>query len=381
MKPISISRPSSVEEANVTRWAIVISAAFLMIVSGTTFIGLAAATPQASGYHLVKKVILGGEDTWDYLGVDPDTHRIFLPRHTHTMVLDLDGKVIGDIPKTGWAHAIDFAPELKRGFISNGIAASMTVFDLGTLEIIRTVPIPNRNPDDLIYDPASRRVFTLNNTPESVVVAPGSESSAAGGDDVTAIDAMTGRIVGYLPFDGKLEGGQTDGRGRMYVEIEPKNEVAVFDSKKLTILARWPTAPCEQPGGQQAIDVAHHRLFVGCRNKMMAVMNTDTGKVVATFPIGQGEDATKFDPGTGLAFASCGDGTITVAHEDSPDKFTVMQTIATDKGARTMTVDTKNHNVYTLAAKLGPVPPKTPETPSPRPKALPDTVTLWIFSR
>ena len=338
----------------------------------------ATATAQGPGYHLVKKVVVGGDETWDYLGVDSDTHRIFLPRHSHTMVVDVDGKVVGDIPKLGYAHAIDFAPELKRGFISDGIAASLTIFDLGTLKVLSTVAIPNRNPDDLIYDPASKRVFTFNNTPDTVPAKPG---AVAGGNDVTAIDAVTGKVVGQLQLDGKLEGGQTDGAGRIFIEVESKNEVVVFDAKKLDVLARWPTAPCEEPGGQEAIDIAHHRLFVGCHNKMMTVINTDTGKVVATVPIGQGTDATKFDPETGLVFSPSSDGKITVAHEDSPDKFTVVQTIATEDGVARMTLDTKNHNVYILTAKFGPSPKTSDPLDARRHEALPGTATLWIFSR
>ncbi len=339
----------------------------------------AATAPQAPGYHLVKKAVLGGDETWDYLGVDSDTHRIFWPRHSHTMVIDPDGKVIGDIVVPGsYAHAIDFAPELKRGFISNGIGASLTIFDLGTLKVIATVPIPNRNPDDVTYDPASRRVFTFNNTPDTVPAKPG---VVAGGNDVTAIDAVTGKVVGRLQLDGKLEGGQTDNSGRIFIEVESKNEVVVFDAKKLEVLAHWPTAPCEGPAGQEAIDLAHHRLFVGCHNKMMAAINTDTGKVVATVPIGKGTDATKFDPETGLVFSPSSDGKITVAHEDTPDKFSVVQTIATDEGASRITLDTKNHNVYLPTAKFGEAPKASNPLEARRHIALPGTATLWIFGR
>ena len=337
----------------------------LVVACGAAIVGFAAARPEAAGYHLVKKVVLGGEDGWDYIGVDSVSHQVFVPRHTHVMVVDPDGKVVGDIPNTGWAHGIDFAPELKRGFTSNGVAASLTIFDLGTLQTVNTVKIPDRNPDDLVYDPGSKRVFTFNNAPDN---------------DATAIDAMTAKVVGSLTLGGKPEAGQADGMGQIYVNVPSKSEVVVFDSNKLEVVARWPTAPCEGPSAL-AIDAAHRRLFAGCHNKMMAMINADTGKVVATVPIGQGVDANKFEPGTGFAFSSCGDGTITVAHEDSPDKLTVVQTIATEDGARTMALDTNNHNIYTVTAKRGPAPAATSANPHPREAVIPNTFTLLIFSR
>jgi hypothetical protein len=346
---------------------------------------VATAAPRSAGYHLVKNVRFRGTDSWDYSGVDPATHRIFLPRHGRTMVLDAKGNVVGNMPNTGHSHAVAFAPALHLGFLSNGPTGTITFFDLATLKIIRTVQIPHHSPDDLIYDPFTKRVFVFN-FPSYGVPMPsgGAKSAKAEGNDVTAVDAVTGRVVGSLQLDGKLEGGQTDGAGHIFVEVEPKSEIVEFNARNLAVLARWPTAPCKEPGGQLAIDVAHHRLFVGCENRMMAVMNTETGKVVATVPIGPEEDATKFDPGTDLAFAGGSDGTITVVHEDSPDKFTVVQTLRTDPGAfgtERLTVDTNNHNLYCFTGKMGPAPPKTPQNPEPRPTILPNTATLWIFSR
>jgi DNA-binding beta-propeller fold protein YncE len=348
------------------RWDVmVLFAAVLVLAGSVALVGPVPAASPGSGYHLVKKITLGQDGGWDYFTVDPATHRVFIPRQTHMMVLDPDGKVVGDIPNMKGTHAVDFAPELKRGFTSNGGAHSVTIFDMGTLQIIKEVPIPNRNPDAILYDPATKRVFAFN-----------------GGNDheATAIDAKTGDVAGSIPLGGKLETGQADGAGRVYVNVEDKNQIAEIDSKTLKVLNVWPIDPCNEPAGL-AIDVAHKRLFAGCHNKMIAVVDYTNGKVVTTVPIGERTDANRFDPGTGLVFASCGDGTITVAHEDTPDKYTVVQTISTQIGARTMALDAKNHNVYTVTAELGPPAAPTPEIPRPRPTIVPNTFTLLIFSR
>jgi DNA-binding beta-propeller fold protein YncE len=346
--------------------ALALLAAFLILTGSLSFVGHGTAASPPAGYHLVKKITLGGEGGWDYFTVDSATHRVFIPRGTHTMVLDPDGKVVGDIPKMQGAHGIDFAPDLKRGFTSNGAAHSATIFDPATLQIISDVKIPDRNPDGILYDPATKRVFTFN---------------GAGGNDATAIDAKTGEVLGSVPLGGKPETAQADGKGRIYVNVEDKNQIVEFDSKTLKVLNTWPIAPCNEPAGL-AIDIAHKRLFAGCHNQLIAVVDYTTGKVVATVPIGTGVDANRYDPGTGLVFASCGDGTITVAHEDSPDKYTVVQTITTQRGARTMALDTKNHNVYTVTAELGPpASGPTPEIPRPRPTIVPNTFMFLSFSQ
>ena len=289
-------------------------AAALVVACSVIWVGRLTAAPQPAGYHLVAKILLGGDGGWDYFTVDPATHRVFIPRQTHMMVLNPDGKVVADMPNLRGTHAVVFAPELKRGFTSNGAAHSVTIFDMATLQIIKEVPIPNRNPDAIAYDPATKRVFAFN-----------------GGKDheVTAIDAKTGEIVGSIPLSGKLETGQADGAGHVYVNDEDNHKIVAIDSKTLKVLDTWSIAPCQEPAGL-AIDVAHKRLFAGCHNKLMAVVDYTNGKVVATVPIGERVDANRYDPATGLAFASCGDGTITVAHQDTPDKYSVIQTIATE---------------------------------------------------
>jgi DNA-binding beta-propeller fold protein YncE len=327
-----------------------------------------AAVPQSSStgqYHLVKKVVLGGDGGWDYFTVDPATHRIFIARGTHTMVVDPEGKLVADIPNTQGAHAVEFAPDLNRAFTSNGSGSSVTIFDPRTFKIVVEVKIPGRDTDAILYDPVAKRVFTFN---------------GRDGNDATAIDAKAGTVLGNIPLGGKPETAQTDGEGHIFVNIEDKNLLRELDSKTLKVTNTWPLAPCDSPSGQ-AIDTIHKRLIIGCHNNMMAFVDYTNGKVVATVPIGQGVDANRSDPETGLAFASCGDGTITVAHQDSPDKYSVVQTISTQRGARTMALDKSNHNIYTVTSEFGPAPEPTAENPRPRPPLLPDTFTLLIFSR
>ncbi|HLN01373.1 MAG TPA: PQQ-binding-like beta-propeller repeat protein [Bryobacteraceae bacterium] len=325
---------------------------------------LFAAIAAASEYQLVKKITLGGEGGWDYFEVDTASRHVFIPRGSHILVVDAEGKQLADIPKINGAHAIAFAPELKRAFLSTD--NSVTILDTDKLQVVREAKLPSgRDPDAILYDTATKRVFTFN---------------GEGGNDATALDAETGNMVGSIPLGGKPEFAQADGAGHIYVNVEDKNQIIAFDAKTLKALHTWPLAPCKEPSGM-AIDVAHQRLFAGCHNGLMAVMDYTNGKVVATIPIGKGVDANRFDPATGLAFASCGDGTITVAHQDSSDKYSVVQTIATQRGARTMALDTGNHNVYTVTAEFGPPPKATAENPHPWPTVISKTFTLMVFAR
>ena len=322
------------------------------------------AAANDAGYRLVKKITLGGDGGWDYFEVDPATSHVFIPRGSHVMVVDSEGKQIADIPNIRGAHAIAFAPELKRAFLSTD--NSVTILDTEKLQVLREVKLPaDRDPDAILYDAATMRVFTFN---------------GEGGNDTTALDAETGKIEGSLPLGGKPEFAQADGSGRVYVNVEDKSQILAFDAKTLKALHTWPLAPCKEPSGL-AIDVAHQRLFAGCHNQLMAVVDYTNGDVVATIPIGKGVDANRFDPATGLAFASCGDGTITVAHQDSPRTYSVVQTISTQRGARTMTIDTGNHNVYTVTAEFGPPPKATAENPHPWPTVISKTFTLMIFAK
>jgi hypothetical protein len=334
-------------------------------VSSVAFAVLAIAAPQSSGYHLVKKVTLGGEGGWDYLNVDTDTHRVFISHGTHMVVVDPDGNVVGDIPNLNGAHGAALVPEFDRGYITNGRSNSVTIFDLTSLQTIKELPLPAvQNPDGYVYDSASKRVFTFNQRSH----------------DATAIDVMTDQVVGTVPLDGQPEGARADGMGHIFVNIEDNSHILVLDSKNLKVLQSWPL-PCKEPSGM-AIDVAHKRLFTGCQTKpTMVVVDYTTGKVVASAPIGEDIDSAWFDPGTGLVFASCGDGAITAIHEDSPDKYTVVDTIKTLVGAARMAVDTKNHNLYTVSVQYGPAPAATAENPKPRPSIVPGTFTMLIFAK
>ncbi len=296
--------------------------------------------------------------------MDSSSRRLYISRATHVIVIDADsGKPVGDIPDTPGVHGIALAPELGRGFISNGREGTVTIFDLKTLKAITKVKA-GENPDAILYDPASKRVFAFNGRSH----------------DATAIDAAGGTVVGTIKLEGKPEFAASDGKGEIFVNIEDKSQIDAIDPDKLEVKASWPLAPCQEPSGL-AIDRKNRRLFAGCDNKMMAVVDADTGKVVATTPIGDGVDANAFDPGTGLAFASCGEGVLTVVHEDSPTKFSVVDNVPTQQGARTMALDEKTHNVYLVTAKFGPPPAPTADNPHPRRTILPDSFVVLVFGK
>lgn len=346
---------------------VVVCMGLIMLASGLALAGHLSAAPQGSGgsgYHLVKKVKLGGPGGWDYLTVDQATHRLFISRGTHVIVVDPEqGKVIGDIPDTQGVHGIAIVNEFNRGYTSNGKPGTSTIFDLTTLKTLGEAKT-DKDSDAIIYDPSSKRVFSFNGDAHSA----------------TAIDAASGKVAGTIALDGGPEFAAADGKGMVFANIEDKSELVKIDSKTLKILNTWPLAPCESPSGL-AIDAEHEVLAVGCHNKMMAFVDGNTGKVVGTVPIGQGVDANRFDPGTGLAFASCGDGTLTVAHEDAPDKFSLVETITTQRGARTMALDRSNHTIYLITAEFGPAPAATKENPHPRPTMVPDSFTLLVFGK
>jgi DNA-binding beta-propeller fold protein YncE len=326
----------------------------------------AAASPDASpsGYHLIKTVKLGGEGFWDYLEFDSPTRRLFISRGDKVVVLDVDSeKVVGEIPDTTGVHGIALAPDLGKGFTSNGGAGTVTIFDLKTLQVLGTAKA-GTNPDAIVYDPATQRVFTMNGR----------------SGDSTAIDAKSGEVVGTIPLDGKPEFTVADGAGHIYANLENKSEELQIDSKSLTITARWPLAPGESPSGL-AIDAKNRRLFAGCHNKMLAILDADTGKVIATPPIGLGVDADRFDPGTGFAFASTGSGVLSVIHEDSPDKFSFVEDVPTQTGARTMALDPKTHEVFLVTAQFAPPPAPTPDNPHPRGGMVPDSFVVLVFGR
>jgi len=323
---------------------------------------LAAAGP---GYHVVTTYKVGGDGGWDYLTADSDARRVYISRGTHVMVLDADsGKGVGDIPDTPGVHGIALAADLGRGFTSNGREGTVSIFDLKTLAVSSKVKVGD-NPDAILYDPATKRVFTFNGRSQ----------------DSTAIDGASGKVLSTIKLDGKPEFAASDAQGEIFVNIEDKSELVAIDPNKLEVKAKWPLAPCEEPSGL-SIDRKSRRLFVGCGNTMMAVVDADSGKVLATPAIGDGVDATTFDPATGLAFASCGqDGVLTVVKEESPDKFSVAETVTTQKGARTLALDAKTHNVIVVTAQFGPRPEATADNPRPRPPMIPDSFVVLVVGK
>jgi hypothetical protein len=305
-----------------------------------SFSPVTAQSPGASGYRVVKTVPIPGDEGWDYVAVDTDARRIYVSHGTHVVVMNVDTYAIeGDIPDTPGVHGIAIAADLGRGFISSGRANTATIFDLKTLKTIGTVKT-DANPDAIAYDSVSKRVFTFNGR----------------GKNTTAINATDGSVAGTLALGGKPEFAVADGKGSIFVNNEDTSELIEIDTQKLTETHRWPLAPCKSPSGL-AIDRKNRRLFAVCDEKVMVVVNADTGKVLATPQIGEGVDASAFDPATSLAFASNGDGTLTVVHEDSPDKFTVMDSISTKRSARTMGLDLKTHNLFLPAADFDPPAP------------------------
>src|SRR6202166_872478 len=325
-------------------------------------VALAAAGPE---YKVANTYNVGGDGGWDYLTADSAARRLYISRGTHVIVLDLDsGKTVGDIPDTPGVHGIALAPDLGRGFTSNGRENTVSIFDTKTLATSSKVKV-GENPDAILYDPATKRVFTFNGRSQ----------------DSTAIDATNGKVLGTIKLDGKPEFAASDGKGGLWVNIEDKSELVSIDPNKLEVKSKWPLSPCTEPSGL-SLDKKNRRLFVGCDNKMMAVVDADTGKVLATPPIGEGVDATAFDDGTGLAFASCGgDGVLTVVKEDSPEKFSVAENVPTQAGARTLALDSKTHKVFVVTAKFGPPPAATADNPHPRRSILPDSFVVLVLSK
>jgi outer membrane protein assembly factor BamB len=321
--------------------------------------GVGGRTTGPSGYHVVKTVPISGEGGWDYVTVDSDARRIYLSHSTRVVVLDADSFVtVGEISDTQGVHGIAVAPELGRGFTSNGRANTATIFDLKTLKTLGTVKT-GTNPDAIVYEPVTKRVFTLNGRSK----------------DATAFGAADGQVAGTFPLGGKPEFAVADGKGKIFVNIEDTSELVEFDAQSLKVEHRWPLSPCKEPSGL-AMDQKNRRLFAGCDNKMMALVNADTGKVIATPPIGDGVDANAYDPGTGLVFSSNGEGTLTVVKQESPDKYSVVENVATQKSARTMGLDLKTHNIVLPAAEM--IPPKEGER---WPSVKPGTFVLLVMAK
>ena len=324
---------------------------------------LAAQSPAP--YHQLASYTLGGDGGWDYLTLDTAGHRLFVSRGDRVMVIDeSSGKLLSEITGLHRTHGIAFDYGAKHGFITASGDSSVTMFDLGTLGVLGTVKA-DAGADALIFDQGSGHAFSFN----------------GGGNSATVIDGHTGKSIASIPLGGRPEFAASDGKGKVFANLEDSSAMVEIDTKTNRVTRRWPLAPCESPSGL-AIDVAHHRLFSGCENKVMAVSDYDAGKVIATVPIGKGVDAGRFDPGTGLAFSSNGEGSITVVHEDSPSKFSVVQTVTTAPGARTMELDPASHKLFTVTARFGAAPEQaTPENPRRRPPILPNSFVLLVFGQ
>lgn len=335
-----------------------------------TLISLAAlailnfpASAADVSYKLLKEIPVGGDGSWDYLAVDQYARRLYVTHGTNVVVIDIDqNKVIGEIGDTPGVHGFAIAPKLERGFASNGRENKVSIVDLNTLKTLSKVDT-GENPDAILYNEAQQEVYAFNGR----------------GKSATVFEAKTGKLVATIPLDGKPEFAVVDTRvGRVYCNLEDKSEVVVIDAKEHKVLEKWPIAPGEEPSGM-AFDGRHHRLFLGCGNKLMVMMDSRSGKVLASVPIGDGVDANKFDSETQLAFASCGDGTVTIAREDALDKLTVVQTLKTEPRAKTMALDPKTHRIYLGSAKFE----ATSEQPSPgkrqRPKTVPGSFKVLVY--
>ena len=355
----------------VLSWACVLAFA-LLILSPAVFQG----APQDSGYRVLRTIPLGGEGGWDYVTVDSAARRVYIPRSTHIMVLDADsGKLVGDIQGMNGLHGVAVAPEFNRGFVTGNKTeqeGTVYIFDLKTSMLTSSIKSNSIDTDSLQYDPSTKRVYVNNGD----------------GMNLTVVDAATAKVVGAMPFNANPEAAAADGKGSIFQDYEDKGQVIEYDAMKLTIKNKWPTPGCDAPVAM-AMDKANRRLYVGCRGKgatapgVMIVMNADNGKVVASMPIGIGVDGDVFDPSTGNVYAACRDGgdgksgATYIFHADSPDKISLVATVKTIYGARTISLDANTHHVFVIGtSKNDPVPP-TAKNPNPRPK--PDLSTFELL--
>jgi len=310
---------------------------------------LIAATPDASGYRVLQKISVPGDGGWDYLTVDNASRRLFVSHGTKVDVLDIDsGDVKGTIPDTPGVHGIAVVSKLGRGFISCGKAGVVKVFDLTTLKPVTEVTA-GKNPDAIIYDKVTNRIFVSN----------------GGSQSVTAISAVDATVAGTIDVGGRPEFAVADGKGQVFLNLEDKNTLLAIDGQKLTITNRWPVEGCEGPSSI-AMDRKNRRLFLGCHNQKMAVVDADSGRVITTVPIGDRVDATAYDPKSQLVFNSNGDGTVTVIRQASPDSYIVIENVATQAGAKTMALDPKTQRLFLPAAEYGPTPAATEGQPKPK---------------
>ncbi len=323
---------------------------------------LAATQVFAGDYAISKKIALGGEGGWDYLSYDAPSNRLFITRGTRVQVVDPDkGAVVGEIADTPGVHGVAVAGGQGKGYTSNGRDNSVSVFDLKSLKTLAKIPTSGgENPDYIAYDHVSKRVLAFNGRSHNASV----------------IDTTTDKLVATITLSGKPEAAVADGKGMMFVDIEDKNEIMAIDTRKAAVVATWALPGCNEPAGL-AMDEKTRRLFVGCHNKQLLVLNADNGKVVATLPIGEGVDANAFDAEKNLIFSSQSDGTLSIIKQESADKYSVQQTVATQKFARTMALNPTSHEVYLVTAEFDQLPPAEGQS-RPQRKMRPDTFTLLV---
>ena len=351
--------------ANRLRVAVLLWAAALLS-------GSAAAHAAEAGYHLLQRVMLPSVSGWDYLSIDPARRALYVSNNSGILVIDVDSmREVGTVPSPpawrgiGLVHGVAFAGDLGRGFISRELPPSITTFDLASLAVLRSTPT-DPGTDAIVYDPATRRVFTFNGKRHGV-------------HDATAMDAVTGRALANIPLPGVPEFAAADGRGNVYVNIASSSELGRIDSRSLRLASVWKMAPCRDPSAL-AIDPAHRRLFAACANRIMVMLSADTGRVLASVPTGAGTDAAVFDQSTGDVFASNGAGTLTVAREADPRRLELLQQVQTEPGARTMALDAKTHRVFLLSAKFAAAPERpTGDNPHGYPRAIAGTARLLVY--
>ncbi|MFL5404006.1 MAG: YncE family protein [Gemmatimonadales bacterium] len=331
----------------------------------TALVGrLGAQTDGSREYHVARQIRLGGEGRWDYIVLDTATNRLFIARQDRVMVVDPDkGKLLGEVRGLDGAHGVALDYETNHGFATSGHDGTVVMFDLKTLQVLGRTDAAD-DADAILYDAASKRVFTFNGDAHSS----------------TVIDPASGHAVGNIDLGGKPEFGVSSGGGKIFVNIEDRAELVEIDAAAQKVIRRWPLAPCTEPTGL-AIDRAHHRLFSGCHNRVMVVSDAGRGRAIATVPIGSGVDGDAFDPATGMAFASNGEGTLSVIYQDAPGQYRALSTVPTQRGARTMALDPRTHRIYTVTAELGETPAPTAAQPHPRPALVPGTFTLLVLER
>jgi DNA-binding beta-propeller fold protein YncE len=332
----------------------------MAVIAAAGLAAVAALHAQEGPYRFAREIPVGGEGGWDYLSVDPAAHRLYVSHATKVVVIDTQAnKVVGEVLDTPGVHGFAVAADLGRGFSSNGRENKSSIVDLKTLKVIQKVDT-GENPDAILYEPGRKEVYTMNGR----------------GKSATVFDAQSGKVVATIPLEGKPEFAQADSKaGKVYVNIEDLNAIKVIDTATHKVTATWPIAPGETASGM-ALDLENHRLFIGCDNKLMLMVDNATGKVIYSVPIGEGVDSNWFDAATKLAFSSNGEaGTVTIAHEESPTLLRVVQTLKTKRGARTMALDPSTHNIYLAVTDYAPQVPGSKE----RPKAIAGTFRVLVY--